>query len=61
MVLPSGFGYSRSGPMNTSHGGVVVGVPVAARERPPEISIMFASAPPMKKPFANGWRMLRER
>ena len=29
--------------------------------RPPEISIRFAIAPPTKKPFENGWRMLRER
>ena len=30
-------------------------------QRPPETSIMFAIAPPTKKPLANGWRMLRER
>ena len=29
--------------------------------RPPEMSIMLAIAPPTKKPFANGWRMFRER
>jgi hypothetical protein len=47
--------------MNTS---TVASSCVAQRppgSRPPEISIMFATAPPTKKPFANGWRMLRER
>jgi hypothetical protein len=29
--------------------------------RPPETVIMLASAPPTKKPLANGWRALRVR
>ena len=34
---------------------------VPGGKRPPEISIMFASAPPTRNPFENTWRMLRER
>ena len=59
VTLPSGFGYSRSGPMNS---GTVASSCVAQwppGTRPPEMVIMLASAPPTKKPFANGWRAFR--
>ena len=48
--------------MNIASSASCVLAPVAAAgSAPPVIVIMLAIAPPTKKPFANGWRMLRER
>ena len=63
VYLPSGFGYdlSRSPMKMSTVASSWVWNWVPGGKRPPEISIMFASAPPTRNPFENTWRMLRER